>query len=225
MSISVVRVKPDLINEFIEFVKNETIPALKKAGVKERTAWQTAQFGEGFEYTFITPIDSLTEYDGEPPIRKALGDESYRVYLEKSRRMTTSVHTYAVLVRPDLSNLGTTEPPKLAVLNIVQVAPGRSQDFESIVKTEVLPAIKKAGVAGYSVRQHMFGGDANVYTTVTPYESFADVGKGSPIQQAMGAAGYSRFLRRTVGVVTRVDRVIVRLNVELSIAPGMAEPR
>ena len=225
MSISIVRVKPDLIDEWIDFVKNETIPALKKAGIKERTAWQTAQFGEAFEYIFITPVDSLAEYDGEPPIRKALGDQAYRAYLEKSRRMTISVRTYAVQSRPDLSHGRMEAPPKLAVVNEVQVAPGRSQDFETILKTEVLPAVRKAGVSGYLVSQQMFGGDANVFTTVTPYENFAEIGKGSPIQRAMGTAGYNRFLRRTAGVVTRVVRSIVRLNAELSIAAGLSETR
>src|SRR5258706_12114086 len=123
VSISVVRVKPDMVNEWLDLNKNTVIPALRKAGVKSRDAWLTAQFGEAFEYLFVTPVESLAQYDGESPVRKGLGEEGYQAYLEKARRMVTSVHTTAARARKDLSYEGKTSwPPKLIVVATIQVA-------------------------------------------------------------------------------------------------------
>lgn len=217
MSVAVVRVKPEMINEWIDLNKTVSIPALKKAGVKQREVWQTAQFGEQFEYVIVTPIDSLAQFDGEPPLRKGLGEEGYRAYLEKSRRMITSVHTYAELARTDLSHMGKMNgPPKFAVVTSVYVAPGRGQDLESLIKAEVLPAVKKTDIAGYFVSHTAFGGDVDLYTTVALYDTFADIGKGSYVVRGMGQAAYDRFIRKTTGIVKRLERSIMRFNAELS---------
>ena len=217
LSVAAVRLKPEMINDWVELQKTTVIPALKKAGVKMREVWQTAQFGEQFEYFIATPIDSLAQYDGEPPLRKALGEERYRAYLEKSRKMVASVHTSADLVRADLSHLGKMNgPPKFAVLTSVYVAPGRGQDLENLIKAEVLPAVKKTDITGYFVSQTAFGGDVDLYTTVALYDSFADIGKGSYVVRGMGQAAYDRFIRKTTGIVKRLERSIIRYNAELS---------
>ena len=217
VSVSVVRVKPDMTNEWIELNKNTVIPALKKAGVKERSCFTTAQFGESFEYVLITPIDNLAQFDGESPLHKALGEAGYQAYLEKARRMVTSVHTFADQERMDLSYLGKmTGPPNLAVVAAVTVAPGRTEEFENLIKTTVLPAVKKAEAKGYFVSQTLFGGDISAYTTVTLYDNFADMAKGSPLVKGMGTAGYASFLRRTAGLVVKAERSVYRYNAELS---------
>jgi hypothetical protein len=217
MSVSIVQVKPEMINEWLELNKTVVIPALKKAGVKQRDVWQTAQFGQQFEYIVITPIDDFAQYDGEPPLRKGLGEEGYRAYLEKSRKMVAAVRTYAYLPRADLSHMGKTGwTPKFAVVTSVSVAPGRSQEFESLIRTEVVPAVKKTEISGYFVSQTGFGGDVNQYTTVALYDSFADIGKGSYVERGMGQAAYARFIRKTTGIVVRLERTISRHNSELS---------
>ena len=217
MSVSVVRVKPDMTNEWIELNKNTIIPALKKAGVKERGCFTTAQFGESFEYVFITPIETLAQFDGESPLRRALGEAGYQAYLEKARRMVTSVHTFADQGRMDLSYEGKmTGPPNLAVVAAVTVAPGRTEEFENLIRTMVLPAVKKAEAKGYFVSQTLFGGDISAYTTVTFYDSFADMAKGSPLIKGMGTAGYASFLRKTAGLVVKAERSVYRFNAELS---------
>ena len=49
VSVTIVQIKPELANEWLEFQKNETIPTLKKGGVTQRNAFATAigSFQEG----------------------------------------------------------------------------------------------------------------------------------------------------------------------------------
>ena len=224
-SITVVRVKPDMVAEWQDLQKNVVNPALKKAGVKERGVFETAVFGESYQYVVITPITSLAQYD-EPmsPLRKTIGEEAFRDYQAKSRRCVMSSQTFAEVARNDLSYMGKTAsmtgPPKLAVVTSLSILPGRAAAFENLVKTEVLPVMKKADVIGYFVSQSMFGGDAWGYTSVIFYDSFAEIGKGSPFVRVLGSAGASALFAKLGGVVSHQERMIARFNPDLSFSAG-----
>jgi hypothetical protein len=218
LSITVVRVRPDMLTEYQDFVKNETIPMLQKAGMKERDAWTTAVFGEGYEYVYVTAISSWADYDGPAPAVKALGQDGARAYGIKARKLITSSHTYAAQARPDLSYMGKmTWPPKMIVVNSISIAPGRNQSFENIIKNDILPALKKAEVAGYFVSQTIHGGDASEYITLTAVDSFAEIGKGSPLVRGMGGQEeFNKYLPKVAGIIVHQERSIMRYVPELS---------
>lgn len=218
--ITVVKIKPDLVTEWLDFQKNETIPMLKKAGVPRRDAWQTAVFGEGFMYAFVTPIESFTQYDGDSsPAVRALGAEGARTYNAKNRRFIESTRSYAQQTRPDLGyDVKMSGPPKLALLSDVQVALGKVPDYEALVKSDILPVMRKAHL-GYAVTQTILGGDASSFTTLIFYDSFADIGKGHPFQRILGAEGERQLSVKAAGIVTHVERTVIRYVPDLSFAP------
>ncbi|HXG91590.1 MAG TPA: hypothetical protein VNN73_04380 [Blastocatellia bacterium] len=227
LSVNVVRVKPDMLLEYQEFAKNETIPTLQKGGVKSREAWTTANFGEAYEYFYVTPIENLSQYDSPGPVIKALGEDGARAYGAKARRFIESSHTFAIQTRPDLSYAGKMgDAPKIAVVNWISIAPGRSADFENLIKSDVLPAVKKAGLQGYLVSQVMFGGDAYQYITLALADSFAEISKGSPVMRGMGQEAFNRFLPRVAGIILHQERAVVRFVPDLSFpAPAKTEAR
>ncbi len=152
LSVTIVKVKPELQNEYVDFVKNETMPALQKGGMKQREAWQTGVFGEGFQFAYVTPIEKFAQYDEDSPIVKAFGEDGARAYNTKVRRFIESSRTFAVQTMPELSYIpDPMKVPKLAILTTTSVLPGRATDFEAAIKGDVLPAMKKAQVPGYLV--------------------------------------------------------------------------
>jgi hypothetical protein len=218
LSINIVRVKADMLTQYQEFARNETIPALKKGGVKERQAWGTGVFGESYEFVYVTPIESFAQYDSPGPLVKALGEEGARAYGEKARRFILSSHTFGVQTRPDLSLMGNmTGPPKLAVINSIHVLPGKGPAFEALLKGDVLPAVKKAGVTNYFVSQTVFGGDPNEYVTLTLMDNFAEIGKGSPVARGMGGqAAFNRWAAKVGGIIASQERSVGRYLPDLS---------
>jgi hypothetical protein len=73
VSITVVSVKPDMMVEFQNFMKNTTNPALKKGGLKWREVWQnTGAAGDAFEYVLVTPVAKLADFDGPGALEKGL---------------------------------------------------------------------------------------------------------------------------------------------------------
>jgi hypothetical protein len=220
-SITVVHVKPDMLLEWQKVQKEEVIPALKKAGVKQRNAWTTGVFGESFEYVFITPIESFAQYDGPGPLVRALGQDGAQALNGKLRQMIVSSRTIAQRPRPDLGHdTGMREPPPLVLLTHIQLPQGRGPDFENFIKTDWLPAVKKAELPGYWVMQTVLGGNSSSYVTVVPLKSFADLDKGHPVERALGEEGMSRLMKTSSAWMARIERTVSRFVPDLSFTQG-----
>jgi hypothetical protein len=219
LALTSVSVKPEMMGDFQNFMKNTTNPALKKGGVKWRDVWQnTTAAGDAFEYVMVAPIGKFAEYDGPSALEKGLGAQGLPAWQTKASSLVNSVHRSIIRTRPDLGFEGQqTGPPKLAVVTYVHVAPNRNSEFENYLKNDYAPAMKQAGVT-YLVAQTIFGGDANEYITLTMRDSFTDLDKGPVLVQALGAEGAQKLLQKLpAGVVAHVERSLIRFVPDLSI--------
>ena len=219
LSITVVSVKPEMMVEFQNFMKNTTNPALKKGGLKWREVWQnTGAAGDAFEYVLVTPVAKLAEFDGPSALEKGLGPQGVPAWQAKAGTLVNSVRRFIIRTRPDLSFAAQrTGTPKLAVLNFVHVAPNRNNDFESYLRNDFVPVMKQAGVT-YLVSQTIFGGNGDEYITLTMRDSFADLDKGPVHVQALGQEGAQRLVQKIpAGAVVHLERSIARFVPELSI--------
>src|SRR6266498_1410415 len=62
--ITQISVKPEMMAEFQNFMKNTTNPALKKGGIKWREVWQSTNFaGDAFEFVLVAPFDKFADFD------------------------------------------------------------------------------------------------------------------------------------------------------------------
>lgn len=219
LAITVVSVKPDMMGEFQNFMKNTTNPALKKGGVKSREVWQnTGAAGDPFEYVFVTPVAKLADFDGPSPLEKGLGPQGLPAWQTKAGSLVNSVRRFVIRTRPDLSFAPQrTGAPKLAVISFVHVAPNRNEDYESFLKNDFVPVMKQAGVT-YLVSQTIFGGNGNEYITLTMRDSFADLDKGPVLIQAIGPEAAQKLMQKLpAGTVVNLERSITRFVPELSI--------
>jgi hypothetical protein len=222
LSVTFVSVKPEMMAEFQNFMKNTTNPALKKGGLKWREVWQnTNAAGDAFEYVLVSPVGKLAEFDGPGALEKGLGAEGMPAWQTKAASLVNSVRRYIIRTRPDLSFAAQrTGPPKLAVVQFVHVAPYRNADYENFLKNDFVPVMKQAGVT-YLVSQTLFGGNGNEYITLTARDSFADLDKGPVPVQALGSEGAQKLNQKMpAGVVVHVERSLTRFVPELSFMPA-----
>jgi hypothetical protein len=227
VTLRVTDVKPDMMSEYVALQKSDTIPGLKKAGIDWRDVWRAAVVGNPGTVATIMPLKSLADLDGDPPMKKALGDDGYRAYMEKMNKLITQTRVYIVRSRPDLGYKPEGSAPmmaKLGVLADVEVIPGRQADFEAILKTDWVPGLKKANVPAYSVSEVAFGGAIGQYFTFTPISNFAQLEKGHPIQQALGDANYTKLMAKMGPTIRHAERIIIRYDDELSFQ-GSAKPK
>ena len=221
LALTVVSVKPEMMMEFQNFMKNQTNPALRKAGVTWRDVWQnTPAAGDAFEFTIVMQMEKFAEFDSPSALEKALGPQGFAAWIAKAGSFVKSVNRYIVRTRPDLSNQGKmTWPPKLAVITSATVAPGRTQEFENYLKNDMAPVMKQ-GQATFLVSQVVFGGQANEYITLLLRENFAEIDKGPVPLQVLGSEGATKLYQKLpAGVVTHLERSFSRYVPELSIMP------
>jgi hypothetical protein len=217
ISLQFLRIKPGMGAEWREFRKNETLPMLQKAGTKQQTLWSTAVFGEG-GYLVVTGIESLAQYDSPSPVVRTLGQEGAAAYQTKAARFVESAHSVAIESRPDLSLVPPTgDQAKLILITTTTIEQGHATEYENFIKTQVLPAVKKAAPKGYLVAQVVYGGNLNQYIAATLLDSFADLQKyREAINKEIAAA---KITGKGVGIVRR-ENAIYRLVPELSILPA-----
>ncbi len=224
MAITFISVKPEMVPDFENMIKTDIKPALAKGGAKWSDVWQTAGFGDTFEYVVVNPVENYAQYDGPSPMMKGMGKEGMAAWLAKASKMVNGVRTVAYESRPDMSyDTKMTEPPKLAVVTLLTVAAGRNAEFENFIKNDWLPVVKQSGVKGYWVSQVMFGGDVNQYLIVVPHENFAEMDKGNPVARVLGQDGMMKLQQKLpAGVIAHQERIVSRYLPELSYRPATA---
>src|SRR5688572_31588073 len=85
LAITMVSVKGEMRLEFQNFMKNTTIPALKKGGLKWREVWQTTgAAGDAFEYVIVSPVAKFAEFDGPSALEKGLGPQGLPAWQTKA---------------------------------------------------------------------------------------------------------------------------------------------
>lgn len=217
-SISVTTVKPELVAQWLEIQKSQTIPMQQKGGIKSRETWQSgAPFGEGNTYGIVTPIENFATYDKPALALRILGDAPGRAYQNKVAAMTVSRRTFAVQDRAELSI-----PPAAnakfvaAVLQDVTVVNGHAEQYEAYLKNDVLPVLKKGNVLGALVSRTVFGGNGNEYHLVTYLESFAEIDKGPAQVRVLGQAAAAALGAKGAPHVAHVERTILRFVPDLS---------
>lgn len=209
--VTITHVKPDMLNEWLDLQKNEVVPALKKAGQTTRTVYHTSLFGNSYEYVAITPIQKFAQFDAGNPLVKALGETAAARLGEKLRKCTESSASFASARLADLSNVLDGPPPQMIVSARFRIAPGKTAEFQSLVKSEILPVYKKAKV-GLTVNQRSVGTNPNDVTMTTAYSKFADLDGGPLLVKQLGQDGANKVNAKFTGIRTLIE-VVVRTRV------------
>jgi len=218
--LAIVHVKPGSWEDYVALQKSDAMPALQKGGRASRQAWRSQSFGQSYEVAYLYPVKSWAELDDVPPLRKALGADGEKAYNAKIRPMVDGSHYYALRVRPDLGFVADQSAhPKLGILTHIQVIPGKQAAFESLLKTEWAPSLKKAGVPLYGVYEVTLGGNLGEYYTFTPIENFASLDAGHPILKVLTQAQFNVLVGKIGAVVSSVERTIEKLDEDLSYGP------
>jgi hypothetical protein len=218
----IVKVQPGLMPEYLDYQKNDVMPALKNGGARGRTAFSSGPFGDVTTFAFFSPIASLADYDAPSPIQKALGEQGAAQLLAKGGKLVASRRVMLLRTRPDLGVAGDprgTMAP-LVLVTELHVAAGRRIDFESLLKREVVPVMQQAKVRSYEVLEVVYGEESGTFFTSIPYDSYDAIGKGHPLQIVLGEEGMKRLEAKFTGIVMHLERFIAKYREDLSIKPA-----
>jgi hypothetical protein len=197
---------------------------LRKGGA---TTWYTEWSSQTGPAEYLTIEDHATWADLDKPrltptdhpelaAELASADQHIREANQTSRR---------VILRlvPDASlPLGNENPPMIVARWVRLAGRGHGQEYTASIKTELLPAVGKAGIKSYSLWQVWFGTEQSQYLSLLPLDHWALFDQPDPIVTAMGNESYQRYRNKTTPIVAEVREDVYRFRPELSYLPSPA---
>ena len=208
--VTITHVKPDMVTDWVDLQKNEVVPALKKAGVKTRTVYVSGLFGNSFEYLTAQPFENFSDFDGANPLVKALDAPGAARLQAKLAKCIVSSNSFMSTRVDEISN--EVDPPPTVLVSVrYRVTPGKINDFQNVVKSDILPVYKKAKV-NLTVNHRGPGANPADVTVVTGYPKYANLNGGPFLTQQLGAAEAGKIQAKLAAVATVVE-VVVRARV------------
>lgn len=214
--VAMVKLKNGSQNDFEELSRMLNT-AYKKAGVPARSVWRPVMFGEKMDYAVsVSPVKNFAQFDSEGPTAQMSPADRVK-YANLARNCVESVSYSLDEMLPQLSiSSQRTTPPKFARVTTLQVQPGKHLEFEEVIRSTVLPAMKKAGVKDYWVNRTMLGGPMGQYTILTLFDKWADLDSMPMLDKMLGADGFKQFLGKVAGTVAHGETTVVTYDQALS---------
>jgi hypothetical protein len=215
--VTTTRIKPEMLDEWLELQRVQVVPALKKAGITERVVYQTV-IGETGEFISVRPLYSFAELNGPGPLVSALGAEDAATLTAKLRACTLSQHR-RIEIRQDALSLDPGEANALFASRY-RALPGQSGAYMNFVRTEMFPVMQQAQkdgtFAGLSVTVSGQGGEAGLITLNMHYADFAPLDGPPPVAKTLGPEGTREFLAKGAGLITGIEQLVLRRVADLS---------
>jgi len=195
------QVKPERMTEYLEVQKKIT-EAYKKGGASLRVVAR-GTIGNPNEVISVAPMSSYAERDAQTPLRKALTDMEYSALLARRDQCVASVRTTIERTWPELGIApasGSALPTMIREVR-TRVRPGMQPQYMDMVKNELLPAYKKAGLSYLRVRQVQYGGPRTEFTSTWGFEKWAELDSMATfLERTMGADGAKKFQEKLGGL-------------------------
>ena len=209
--VTYVRVKPAMIDTWRMLQRDRVVPALKKAGLKQYTVYETL-VGDQTEFVIVRPLPSFAEFNGPDLIEKALGARAAATLSSRLRDCIDGSHSRIENSRDEFF----LDPGTAGTLFVsrYRAMPGRAGDYMNFVRTEMMPLARRAKqngtFAGWSVTTSVQGGEPNLITLNMFYNDFAPLDGPPPLAATLGPEGVAEFLRKGAGLISQVEQSVLK---------------
>jgi hypothetical protein len=213
-------VKADRIGDFLAATK-EYAAVIKEGGSERPFSLWSSLTGER-EYVLVTHPRKWAELDvtREPKLK----DVAARLTAINSRIMSCVESSRRVIhqLDPDLSlPVPTTPPQPMARVLRTWVRPDKTAEYRAILKNDLLPAARKAGLTLYSISHVRFGGSNYQMDSVIGVGKWAEYDQEPALIQAVGGQeAYQKLLARIRPLVSRTEYQMYRYLADQSYAPA-----
>lgn len=217
------RVKVDHLQEFEE-VEKQIAGSYKKAAVADqfRVIYRSAA-GNTMDFQIFTPMTSFADRDAENPYNKMATEQERLTRTARLAQYLESVQVTIDRPLPDLgiNTAGVQFPPTFFHAIRIRVRSGGAEEFNGVVKNELVPALKKADVKTLLARRTVLGGVAD-YQFVEGFEKWAVLDNPDSLPKIIGAEAYRKLEDKLNQLVTLREDTVWRYQPELSYYPGAA---
>jgi hypothetical protein len=212
-------VKADRVGDFLAATK-EYAAAVQKAGSERYlTMWQSMS-GERV-YALVRYAQNFAESDQlQDPKTKDISVELTRIVARIMATVESSRTVISALDEETSLPLPKGQPQAYARVLQTWVRPDQVNNYQALIKAEILPAAKKSGLKLYTRSRVRLGGSLYEFNSVTGFDKWADLDGDSPIVKAVGGrAAYDKFLAKQQPMIVRSEVQVYRFLKDQSYLP------
>ena len=221
LTVGRVQVRSGQVQEFLE-VSKQVADAIKKAAPTDyfTLTYRTA-VGNSNEFWRVTPLNKFADRDGQSPVAKMMTPELAALMTRGSQYVERTVTTIERPIRDlAVTASGAKTPPIFIKVYRTRVKPGMAEQFISLLKTDIMPAIKKMN-GSMRIRQVEMGGNTNDFTGSFPFEKWAEQDDSASFTKAMGGEeAVRKFAERMSQIEAGTEVIVIRYVPELSYFPA-----
>lgn len=215
-SVSRYRLKPERAGDFVLNIK-EYISVMKKANPDRSFSMWSSLTGP-MEYVLVTYHAKYAELDQQMADDAKMKDVAAQLASIGSRinACVDSGERYIDEVQTELSLPRPAEMPKVIRVMRTRVKPDQVAAYTNLIRTEVLPAMKQAGVSSYTVARVRLGRPSSEFTSVLPVANWAELDAPAAIIRGMGDAAYQKYLAKVTPLIIESEVNLYRHMPDLS---------
>jgi hypothetical protein len=217
------RVKVDHIQEFEEVEKQIGGSYKKAAPTDQFRIVYRSTVGNTLDFEVFTPLSKFADRDGDNPYNKMATEQERSTRTARLSQYLENVQTTIDKPLDDLTinTQGVQFPPTYVHAIRIRVRMGGSNDFDAVVKNELIPALKKAEVKMLLARRIELGGVSD-YQFAEGFEKWAEMDAPDTLPKTMGAEAFRKMMDKLNQLVTLREDTIWRYQADMSYYPGAA---
>jgi hypothetical protein len=216
-TITFYKIKPDRIDDFMAALKDYKA-VLVKANAPRPLQVYRRMVGER-EFVLVSGRQKYGDFGVQNPAMKEVQGELNRVIARLDSCVSGSERILDERVA-DLS-LPLGEPTKMIRSVRIRVRPERINDFIALMKSELMPAVKKSGVKTWVTYRTMYGSSRFEFRSSMGFNEWSDLDGVNPIVTAMGGteAYNTKYIAKATPMLTFVEYSISQHMPDLSYTP------
>jgi hypothetical protein len=215
-SVTFYTVKPDRVGDFEAEIKAWVAVKTKGGSANYVSMW--ASLTGPREYALVTNYSKWADLDAGPEAKMKDQAADLARISERIVDCTESRHRVIEEINPELSLPETAKVPTMIRVLTTEVRPEKYSDYIALIKSDVLPGIKKTGES-YSIAQGRFGESTFTITSVVGFDKWADIDDSIGLEKGIGHEAYQKFLEKLRPLVVNTEVNIYRFQPDLSYLP------
>ncbi len=216
-AVRVVQVKHDRVGEFEGLIK-ELRTAIEESGQPGFTTWSVV-IGDLNTYHFVMQLDSfasLARLEQSPmePVEWANWQNRIGATIESNTMIIGQMRPELSIVPPEQ---GQAQPPELMLLIRDTVMAGKTREYETFVRDELVPALRQANVDAMFVTELMFGDEGRTWVFAVPLAGWQVLDGPSPFVEALGPEAAEELMLRGDALVDESKAELLVFRADLSV--------
>ena len=216
-AVRMIQVKHDRVGEFEGLIK-ELRAAIMESGEQPGFTTWSVELGDVNTYHLVVDIDSFASLAQmeQPPMEPV-------EWANWLNRIGATIDSHTVMIarrRPELSIVPTQQAqqaPELLMLIRDTVMPGKTREYETFVRDELIPALKQGAVDAVYANELMFGAEGRTWVYAVPLPGWEVLDGQSPLIEALGQEAAQELMLRGDALVDSSEVEVLRFREDLSI--------